>query len=298
MLSYKTPPAGFKWFACLVSCGRRNLLLLVLSCIAIAAPFPAGGYTLQGPHVLELMVQTLSGAQTLRVVQQVIVEDSSIADHPLEVKETLFYSFPEKFRSDGWFENTHRIHVAVSNEMVTIVDGRRTSDAATPFDRYKDLLLHRSRKLLYKKLLSHGVDVEKTSLGRFGERIVYVLGAQYPDESVSQLMVDKESFLPMRWLNVLSADPEERLEFIYGDWQKKGDVWYPMQIESYYNRRLIRRTRLLDIEVNAKLSAEIFDMAHLRSAYPLADQVIPPSPPSSSDEVQRTIEEFQKKFSD
>lgn len=271
------------------------LVVLVGSCLA---PFPAAAYTLQGPHVLDLMVREMSSAQTLRIDQQVILDDSSIADHPLELKETLSYAFPENFRSDTWFEDTKRIHVAASDQTLTIIDGRRTSNPVTPFERYKDLLLNRSRKLMHEKLLTYGVDVEKTSLGRFDGRIVYVVGAQYPDESVSQVMVDKESFLPLRWINVFSADPEDRLEFVYHKWQKRGDFWYPMEIETYHNHRLIRRIRVLKMALNAALPADTFDIAHLKATCPPAEPVGPSSPSltPSSDEVQRMIEDFQKKF--
>lgn len=278
--------------------GLRAFSLMTLICIAFAAPSPAMGYTLKGPQILELMVRALSSAKTLRVVQQVSIDDPSVADHPLELKETLSYSLPARFRSDAVFDNSSRLHVDVSDQSLTIVDGHQTSDRESPFDRYKDLLLIRSRNLLHEKLLSYGVDVEKTSLGRFGEHIVYVIGAQYPDESVSQLMVDKESFLPLRWINILSADPEDCLEFVYSEWQKKDDVWYPMQIESYHNHHLIRRMHVSDIKVNTVLPPGLFDIAKLKSAYPPAETGNPPQPALSPapDGAPQPMEDLPKKF--
>jgi outer membrane lipoprotein-sorting protein len=277
--------------------GLRAVGLMALICIGLAAPSPAKGYTLQGPQILELMIHKLSQAKTLRVVQQVTIDDPSVADHQLELKETLSYSFPNRFRSDAVFENTSRIHVDVADQSLTIIDGHQTSGPENPYDRYKDLLLIRSRNLLHEKLLSYGVDVEKTSVGRFNGRIVYVIGAQYPDESVSQLMVDKESFLPLRWINILSTDPEDRLEFVYSKWQKKDDVWYPMQIESYHNHHLIRRMHATGIKVNAAFSPDLFDIARLKSAYPPAETANPPKPALSPapGRVPQTMEDFPKK---
>jgi hypothetical protein len=277
--------------------GLRAVPLMMLICIAMAAPSPARAYTLQGPQILELMVRALSPAKTLRVVQQVSIDDPSAADHPLELKETLSYSLPDHFRSDAVFDNSSRIHLDVSDQSLTIVDGHQRPGPQSPFNRYKDLLLIRSRNLLHEKLLSYGVDVEKTSLGRFGEHIVYVIGAQYPDETVSQLMVDKESFLPLRWINILSADPEDRLEFVYSEWQKKDDVWYPMQIESYHNHHLIRRMHVSDIEVNIALPPDLFDMAELKSTYPPAETPNSPGPAAapSSGEIQPPTEDVPTK---
>ena len=286
-----------------VSCRKaknpmRRIWFFALLCLAMAAPSNIGAYALQGPHVLDLMVQRLSGLRTLQIVQETTLEGGLEVENPLVSKERLSYSFPDSFRSESRTRNSHRIHVAAGRETVTIVEGQILS-LKNPYDRYKDLLLHRTRALIHKKLLAHGVDVEKTSLGRFGERTVYVLGADYPDESVSQIMVDKESLLPLRWLNILSDNPEERLEFVYSDWQKTGEAWYPMQIEIYHNRDRVRQIKVTGVEINPTLSPETFSIAHLKRIYPPAESVGPTRPPSSTseDEVDRTIKEFQKKFS-
>jgi outer membrane lipoprotein-sorting protein len=284
--SRRTFPPGFR------------ALGLLLICFLPAVTLAAGGNVLTGPHILELMVQALSNAQSLRVEQTVVVEDKAVADHPLELTETLSYAFPDRYRSDTRYKETDRIHVVAQGQALTVIDGRRTSDATGRFDRYKDLLLYRSRSMLHKILLSHGVDVGKTSLGRSDDRIVYVIGAQYPDMSSSQVWVDKERFLPMRWLQVSPTDPNDQLEFVYSDWQKKGDLWYPLQIETIHNQILIRRIRVTQIQVNVSLAPDLFDLPRLMDTYP-QDAPAGTSPPPDSDasqEVQQTIEEFRKKF--
>jgi hypothetical protein len=165
-------------------------------------------------------------------------------------------------------------------------------------DFYKDLLLYHSRPLLYKQLLIHGVDVEKISLGRFEDQVVFVLGAQYPDESVAQVWVDKESFLPVRWLDISSSDPDDRIDVVYRRWQRRGDLWYPLKVEILRGQRLIRRIEVMEISVNPSLPAELFDIARLMQTYPLVPATEPalPSGTAPADEVKRTIEEFQKKF--
>ena len=152
--------------------------------------------------------------------------------------------------------------------------------------------------MMHKMLLNYGVDVEKSSLGRFEGKIVFVIGAQYPDESVPQVWVDKESFLPLKWLDIPIADPGDRLEFLYRQWQKKGDVWYPLGVEIYHNGRQIRRIKVVDITLNPPLKLETYDIPYLTTIYPLMETVEPTEPASTNpaDEVKRTIEEFQRKF--
>jgi hypothetical protein len=72
-----------------------------------------------------------------------------------------------------------------------------------------------------------------------------------------------------------------------------------MQIEIYHNRDRVRQIKVTGVEINPTLSPETFSIAHLKRIYPPAESVGPTRPPSSTseDEVDRTIKEFQKKFS-
>jgi hypothetical protein len=260
-------------------------------------------YVLEGPHVLDLMTHTKSKTQTLQVEQRVIIEDQSLSNQPIELEEILRFSFPDTFRSDTQYEQTHRVLVVASDQALTVVDGQIVSNQQGRFDRYKDLLLYRTRYLLHRALIAQHVDVGQTSLGRWDDHIVVVIGAQYPDESVSQLWVDKELFLPMRWI-IVPQDPDDaeaektsRLEFIYRDWRKMNGVWYPMQIETTLNQQRIRLVRVKTVQSNVVMDAELFNISHLMTLYAPAESEEPlPRPESDLDEVERTIEDFRKKF--
>jgi len=260
------------------------------------------GYVLQGPHVLELVVDKLSGGKTLLVEQEVTIDEPDLAAHPFTLKETVAYAFPDRFRSEAQHEQTHRIFVASRGEYLSVIDGKWQVARPNRFDRYKDLLLFHSRPMLHEVLLKFGVDVGVTSLGRFENRIAYVIGARYPDESVSQVWVDKELFLPLRWLNVDPVDPAQDMEFIYRKWRKiewrKGrTMWYPAQIETYYQQRLIRTINVKKIQVDSDLSPQLWDVAYLQSIYvPEQSPVDALQPANEVDEVQQAIESFQKKF--
>ena len=288
--SYRKTRLRPEWLWSIAAAALMIVLLPALS---------ANSHVLEGPHVLELMTQNLEGAKTLRVEQQVTVEDDSIADHSLALRENLSYSFPDRFRMDTWYENTSRIYVRSGSEAVTIIDGYRTKDGENRFDRYKDLLLYRSRSVLHKMLLSYNVDTGITSLGKFEDRVVYVIGAQFPDESVSQLWVDKESLLPLRWLNIATPESQDRLEFIYRDWQKKDNLWYPTRIETRHQRLPIRRIVAMGLQVDVDLPGELFDIAKMLQTFPPEESAAEPGASEANvDEVQQTIEQFQKKFED
>jgi hypothetical protein len=104
------------------------------------------------------------------------------------------------FRSDILSENTQKIHVVSKGRELTIIDGKIADDFQSVFDIYKDLILYRSRILLQKRLDMLGVDGSISSLGRFRGKIAYIVGAQYPDESASQVWLNKDTFRPIRWI--------------------------------------------------------------------------------------------------
>ena len=285
------------------SYGKFNVLLCV-GLFMVMVPMAAlqtFAHVLEGPHVLEMMTRKKSKPKTMLVEQQVIIDDPELSNQPVELDETLRFRFPGSFRSDTQHEQTHRILVVSPDQDLVVVDDRIVSNLQGRFDRYKDVLLYRTRKLLHQALLNQNVDVGRTSLGRWDDHIVIVIGAQYPDESVSQLWVDKDLFLPLRWIVVtqdgaLDQDPG-RLEFIYRDWQQVSNVWYPMQIETNYNQKRIRMVRAKIVKINAVFEADLLSIPYLMTVYtPIQPDEPEVQNETELDEVDRTIENFRKKF--
>lgn len=258
-------------------------------------------YVPEGPQALDLMIKMISGPDTLRVEQIVVIEDPDLSEKPLELKETCIYQYPGRFRSDTWYQDSHRILVVSGDQALTVVDNRLTTDKEARFDGYKDLLLYHSRQLLYKAMLKDHIDVGLTSLGRFDDRIVIIIGAQYPDESVSQIWLDKERFVPLRWISYHGGTPvtagKDRLEFVYRNWRKWNDVWWPSRIESYHDQQLVRQISVHRVEKNVTVDEPSLTISHLKTLYMEAPPATSPKTPNPEvDEVQETIDAFKKKF--
>ncbi len=258
----------------------------------------AQAYVLEGPHVLDLMVKRLSGAKTLRVLQNVEIKDTDATKHPLELAETLSYIYPNRFRSDAWYQGTNRIYVASFDQYLTVIDMRITSYKEGRFERYIDPLLHQTRTGMLKSLLAAGIDVGISSLGKTEAGAAFVIGAQYPDYAVSQLWVDKESFLPTRLLIVEKGNGDEgqRLEFVYRNWQSFGKIWYPMLIETYHNDILLRRAQARNVMVDNDFSPQLLDITSLIGLYGPESQDRKQEPQPDTDDVQNAIDDFRKKF--
>jgi len=273
---------------------RLTIIIAVFGMSGFCAP--AGGYVLQGPHILELMVQRLGNAKRLLVSQRLIIHDSSVNGSSTEIQETVRYAYPDAFRSDIVSQTAQRIHLFTKGKSLTIIDGKAAVGDTIWFDRYKDLLLYHSRVLLANHLLLSGVDVSISSLGRFEDKIAFVIGGEYPAETKPQVWIDKNTFRPIRMiLHGVSTDPDAgMLEFRYRNWQDFDGVAYPMNIEFFQDGRMVRRIHVESVTVNPSFSKDLFDIQALRSRYSPAETEEKTT--EALDEVKKTIEEFKRRF--
>ena len=319
--------------AAFLKIGVATAMILIL---AAFSPVDAPSYVLQGEHIIQLMTEKLGQADSLFVSQRVIFynidtqpelsaeaadddgNDTAIAEHyrssqtseaeesapqpvekdSIQLEESIRYLFSQAFRSDFVSDPNQRIYVFNGGRTLTVIDGVIADFAESRFDLYKDLLLYRSRETLSERLVNLGVDVAVSSLGKFEDRLALVIGAEYPDETSPQVWIDKETFQPLRMIIPAAHDNRAGvLEIRYANWQPIAKTWYPMQIEFIQDGSIVRAVEVYNYQINPKFSKDIFDIAHLMSAYRQSE----PTPGTSGtgddlSEVQRTIEEFKKIF--
>ncbi len=271
-----------------------NLVILPLFFVS------ANAYVLQGPHLIELMAQNIGKTKSLFISQKLALYDDGFKEGSIEIKEVLKYIFPDKFRSDIVSNNGKRIHVVSKGRSLTVIDQKTVAGHETLFDRYKDIILYNSRYRLMQKLARLGINTSVASLGRFENKPVYIIGAQYPDESVSQIWLNKETFRPFRWLinSERSGGRIDTLEVRYSKWRKIKKIFYPMRIEFYQDDHLTRMIEVDEIKVDHDFPPGLFDINRLKSTYPKdqkdTQDLSKQNQPRELTEVQKMIEEFKK----
>jgi hypothetical protein len=317
---------------------KKRLVFPFLVAILVVFVTPIHAYVLQGPHILDLMIENLGKAKSLFVSHKIIFyrsgfvdvseqysldseskQSSDAADVPgglrrirdhhageitelpetMELEGSLRYIFSQAFRSDARSNDSERIFIFSNGKTLTLIDGNSVPEAKNRFDLYKDLLFYRSREELIERLFQLGVDVSISSLGRFEEKIAFVIGAAYPDESVSQVWIDQDTFLPLRWIikGVDLAGESDTMEIRYLVWWKTGKIRYPSRIEFYQGDNLVRVNQTINLEENATFSEELFDIDYLKTVFPRSPaQPIVPGEPEQPSEVEKTIEEFRRIF--
>jgi len=273
--------------------------LLSVVWLLVFSAFPAGAYILRGEHIIDLMVRQMGRPDTLLVSQRVSYYNDLFEGGVVEAQETMRFVFPGMFRSDSISEHAERIRLVVYGDGLTIVDGRVAVNDALPFESYKDILLYRSRSLLSRRLSRLGVDTGASSLERFEDRIVLVLGTESPDATVSQVWVDKETFKPVRWLVPGQDDAGRPLirEVRYLDWRQVNSIWYPMHMQFFEDDILLREIQVERMKVNLTFPKELFDAARLKAEHASpAEEADDDAVSEELDEVQESIDEFRKKY--
>lgn len=311
----------------------KNTLVVFGSIVLLLSTSPLQAYVLQGRHVLDLMVEKLGPGESLLVTEKLVYyrmpaaadesgpggADSDLSSEniaappapPLELRQhslepetvelegTLRYVFSRAFRSDVRSSNSERIYVDVDGRSLTVIDNRIATDGVNRFDLFKDVLLLRSREALAERLSQLGVDPFVSSLGRFEDKIAFVVGANYPDETGNQLWVDKETLLPLRLIirRVPGADHSSKVEIRYLIWWNIGETRYPSKIEFYQDDYLVRVSEAQNFEENAMFSEDLFDIDYLMSLYPREPlQPLAPEAAEEPSEIQKTIDDFKRIF--
>ena len=245
-----------------------------------------------------------NGSENLTQVQPAVAQQTDSSPELLEtiqLDESLKYLFSEAFRSDIVSESNQRVFVSNQGQTITVIDGVISGAAESQFNVYKDLLLYRSREALAERLLNLGIDISVSSLGRYDGRLALVVGAEFPDQTVPQVWIDKETFQPMGIIvfgaKSLYSTPTGFLEIRYSNWQQIGKISYPMQIEFIQDGVTVRAIEVDDYLINPNFSKDVFDIARLKLEY--RERLATPDRTGESEglsEVQKTIEEFKKIF--
>ncbi len=278
-----------RWF-------RAGVALIAICLVIAATRAPVSAYVVEGPHAVDLMIKALGRGRILQVRQRLRIYDLSMETGERELVETAVYLFPGRYRAEIRSASIQRIHVAADGRSVTIIDDKIASFSVSPLDQYKDLLLCRERSQLLERLTAAGVNTFITSLGRFGDALVVILGARYPDENRPQVWLDKDSYLPLRWIIRPDGHPDGPFEAHFLAWQKVGQQWYPRRIELFENNTMIREIVAEQVLTKADIRPADFDIEALlaKHANPFRNASGDGLPPGN--DIEKAIDDFRKRF--
>jgi outer membrane lipoprotein-sorting protein len=272
---------------------------LVCAFIILGLAMASHSYVLPACQILSFMIEQFGSARACVVFQETVIYDPALEGGMQEFEETLYYRYPDQFRCEVGTPGSEQVRVVSPEGAIFVMNGKIIAETEDPFDHFKDLLLYRQVGLLGKRLSQLDVNLDLVSLGRYKDRIAYVIGAKYPDESVSQVWIEKNTFRPIRYVLSGGGPNGGALEEIeYADYMSLGkERWYPARILFFQHGRLARMYLLKTFKVNPDLSDQLFDIAYLKTVYqPIASTKPLPLPKSELDEVEKTIRDFRRTF--
>ena len=280
---------------------KHRAFYLVCAFIVLGLAAASHSYVLPAKQILDFMIEQFGSARTFEVLQKTVIYDPGLEGGMRELEETLYYRYPDRFRGEVSLPGGEQVRVVGPEGAIFVINGKIIAEAENPFDHFKDLLLYREPDVLLKRLSQMDVNLDIVSLGRYKDRIAYVIGAKYPDESVPQIWIEKNTFRPIRYVVKGGGSKDAALEEIeYADYMPLGkDRWYPARILFFENGRLGRMYEVKTFRVNQELHDQLFDIAYLKTVYqPIVSTQPTPTvtPTSELDEVEKTIRDFRKTF--
>jgi hypothetical protein len=268
----------------------KRIAIVIIFSLFLQSASKTGAYILESSRLLDLMTQSLGPAKSLLLVQKVRVVSQNKIDEHKELTETVRYLFSKAFRADIVSGYGHRIRIVNRHHDITLLNN--TPVTASRLDDYVNILLYQDPKILAEKLSYQGIDLSITSLGRFRGKVVYVIGAAFPDKTVSQLWVEKESFKPCRWL--IYHAPGESMDIHFLEWQQFQNRWHPMKIQFYDNHRRIREIESQTVKTDPVFDDELFfvDESFLEEGVSKPKTTLT----DVSEEIRLTIESFRNLY--
>ncbi len=285
--------------------GKAARMIIVLLVCAAAGFHPASshGYVLPAPYILEQMTAGMGLPNRFQVTQALhVIKGNSENDNESQWADRVIYKQVLRYRQNGMFRSDiadpdlNHTYISLPGKAMTIVDETIVSESESWLYSYGDLFSHDGRKNLSERLKDRGLNVHVSSLGRLGDDICYVIGAQYPDTGTAQLWISRENYMPVRLVVTgaenHSEEPAEEIRF--HRWRRFDGMRYPGEIVFLEKGVEVQKLIVTHIDVNPVFELGIFDISHLKAVLQQADKE--EDVPDISDEIQQEIEQFKRIF--
>ena len=111
------------------------------------------------------------------------------------------------------------------------------------------------------KMKTEGYDITKAHESTWEGNKVYVIGSETDDEKLSQLWIDKEKLIVVRFIKYL---PTMKQDARMSAHQKFGKAWSETIVVFYLNDKLFQKEKYYDCKVNTDVDMGIFDVYNFK----------------------------------
>jgi len=193
------------------------------------------------------------------------------------VQERWSLQLPLKFRSVQELAQGTRILLVSRGKRLLLEPERPLDETPALFDPLIHVFTratvrgssktYKAGDLLLSDLETAGVDTAATGLTRVGEHVAVIIGAKEGERNKSQFWIDKDRFVPLRFLEV-SGDKDQRRfrEVRYLEYPGTGGKhrWLPRKIEIWEDGRPVQISEIKAVRGLTKIDRKLFDLDALR----------------------------------
>ncbi|NOZ86672.1 MAG: hypothetical protein GXP49_10450 [Deltaproteobacteria bacterium] len=237
---------------------------MTLLCIAV----PAGAYILPSGFLLNSYYdQRPSSIKSFEIKLQTSLIGPSYEGGEASGREIWHIMLPMKFRSDIELPEGMKTVVVSRGRKYILEPGKEMHEEPAMFDPVINLLARssvvgkkktfRAGDLLLADLETAGVKTSVRGLTRFGEHIAIIIGAKEGEPTKPQLWIDKNSFLPLRYL---SSNGKDSLDVRFSEYRTiNRKKWLPGKIKIYRNGKLVEIEEVEEINLKWKGKTSFFE---------------------------------------
>jgi outer membrane lipoprotein-sorting protein len=225
----------------------------------------ARAYVLPADFIMRMLAER---RRRMNIKDLSIQLNTEISEHSVEVEEHLYLKAPERMRRVRQDEETTIVEVQREGRHARGSEKALQRMKGPPSDPLAAMLMpagedvEQMQERLLRTIAALGIDTKTTWLGRFEDRVCYVIGAHNWKANANQLWIDKETFLPVRLVQVSGKEGKKSRRELR--WLEYGSAvtgdWFPRVLEVYVDGERIERAEVAKIELNKKVPETLFDL--------------------------------------
>lgn len=179
----------------------------------------------------------------------------------MEIPIKIFLIRPMTMRTEVSLSGQNLVTVLLPDTAFAILNGTFTP---MPNDSRKQLLSNFEAQLNYFRsdlmlLKENGAKLTGFSKAKFRGKDAYKFRLEYPDKTVSDVFVDKNTFLNLGVRNERMVQGQKiETETVYSDYRRVGGFLVHYQTEVFSGKELIASAKVDSISINPQFSPKLF----------------------------------------
>ena len=229
-----------------------KLLVTTLLVLATAFKFNSGDDVIAKMHdrYAGKWMKSFSFSQTTeRYSNDSLINTSTWYEHVV---------YPDKFRIDFGDKTKGNAAIFVNDSVYSFRNSKLIRTTANDEDLTFLLggIFFYSLDTTKAKLQRMGYDIHKSYETSLNNKPIYVIGANNADEKASQLWIDKEKLILVKFINFKDGEKEEGIAY---DHKQFGNSWSETSFDFYINGKLIQKEKYYDCKADVNIDLKIFD---------------------------------------